>query len=105
MDRIWIKGLDSVVEHVSEGVVCVRGDGHVIHANSRACELLDMSQDELAEVNLKYKVPYLGLCDALEKKQFINEKHEVAGDRAFVISTFPMSFSEKDPMVCCVLMI
>lgn len=102
MARVWMKGLEEVVEHVSEGVVCVHGDGHVLHANTRACELLGMNQEELATVNLKYKAPYLGLCEALEHKNFISEKHEVSGSRTFVISTFPLDFSDKQPVVCCV---
>ena len=102
MDRIWNKGLDAVVEHVSEGVICVQGDGHVLHANTRACELLGMSQDQLKSVNVKYKLPYLGFCDALEKKIFTSDSHEVHGNQTFVVSTFPLDFSDQDALVCCV---
>lgn len=97
-----MKGLEAVVEHVSEGVVCVRDDGHVLHANDRACDLLGMTRDELSVVNLKYKAPYLALCEALDHSQFVSEKHESYREQMFVISTFPMNFSEKGKTVCCV---
>jgi len=97
-----MKGLDAVVEHVSEGVLCVQNDGHVIHANNRALELLGMSETDISTVNMKYKVPYLGLSEALDQKIFVNEKHESFGERKFVVSTFPMNFTESSAMVCCV---
>ncbi len=102
MKNTKIHGLDALMEHVREGIVCVRENGSVILANSRACMLLGMTELELEEVNLKYKAPFLKLNEALETNRFISEEHVTYGSDIFVVSTFPMRMMEEEPVVCCV---
>lgn len=102
MEKMKIHGLDAIMEHVREGIVCVYKNGTIMHANSRACELLDMSEEELYTVNIKFKAPYLGLTEAIDKNKFLHESHVSYGDNVFVVSTFPMRLVEKEPVICCV---
>ncbi len=102
MDNMRIHGLDTLMEHVREGIICVRENGSVVLANTRACEIIGMSLEKMNGVNLKFKAPFLGIGDATENKKFMHEDHVTYEGDVYVVSTFPIRLENEASIICCV---
>ena len=102
MENMRIHGLDTLMEHVREGIICVRENGSVVLANTRACEIIGMSLEKMNGVNLKFKAPFLGIGDATENKKFMHEDHVTYEGDVYVVSTFPIRLENEASIICCV---